>query len=395
MKAYIRQTVTTLSEERGLYDVDLVLRTDTMDTGVKSKRAKKKQRNNPQKQKLNDNASRRHFARLVEHNFEAGDYFTSVTFPPAMPNEERKRRFNNYLQRLKYLYRKNGLIWKAMFVRGYGEENGMLHFHLLLPSYNGKITEAEIIAAWAKDKTLSANCCNIDAIGLDEDNLVAIEWYMSKERNNEWRVTIDPNERVWERVGDIKEPPQTIIGSPDDASISEDTNPLKQAKSLKDMDEIQMAKTNDELEAVLKKMYSGYDVEVMYDAVGKSEGYGIPYAHFRLMEKNKKPDPNTNDEVFKISDMASVTDVLLNETNNSGVYHKPEPNWFANAETTETDFREMLAKVRTGDLVECDLSTAQGQIIWKLLYTLNAYGDSFNHAREGSVRIHREAAEAL
>lgn len=343
MKAYIRQTVTTLSEERGIYDVDLVLRTDTMDAGVKSKRAKKKQRNNPQKQKLNDNASRIHFSRLVEHNFEAGDYFTAVTFPPAMPNEERKRRFNNYLQRLAYLYRKHDLTWKAMYVREYGEENGMLHFHLLLPSY-GKITYAEIIAVWAKDKALSANCCNIDEIGLDDDNLAAISWYMSKERNNEWRETIDPNERVWERVGDIKEPPQTIIGTPDDATVSEDTNPLKQAKSLKDMDEIQTAKANDELKAVLRKMYSGYDVEVSYDAVGKSEGYDIPYAHFRLTDKSKKSADHE-----KISDMVSVTDVLLNETNNSGVYHKPEPNWFANSETTETDFREMYALNEYGD----------------------------------------------
>lgn len=82
--------------------------------------------------KNNSKIARRNFICYVLENFTPKDYCVTLTFPADTVDEIRYREMKKCIERIRYLYGKHNAILKFILVWGRGEENNMLHCHILI-----------------------------------------------------------------------------------------------------------------------------------------------------------------------------------------------------------------------------------------------------------------------
>ena len=82
--------------------------------------------------KNNDKIARRNFICYILENFTPDDYCVTLTFPSEMQDEERYREVQRCIERLRNLYKKYESELKFIHVWGRGEQQGMLHCHMLI-----------------------------------------------------------------------------------------------------------------------------------------------------------------------------------------------------------------------------------------------------------------------
>ena len=149
---------------------------------IKEKESKKKQKN------LNDKNAKKQLIRLLNTNFTKKDLHVTLTYtkdnlPKSL--DEAKKDVTNFIRRLNYYIKKNGLgELKYIAVIEYkeqkeGKKEIRMHHHLVI---NGIVDRDEIEGIWKKGRA------NADRLKPDEFGLEGLARYVSKDPqgNKRW-----------------------------------------------------------------------------------------------------------------------------------------------------------------------------------------------------------------
>lgn len=224
---------------------------------VRKSRRRKTRASPPKIKKLNDSYSRKYFEWLVQNNFTEKDYHITLTFANAPPNKETaKKLLDNYIRRLRRLYKKKGAVFKYIYVRE-GKINGRtrLHYHIIV-SGNG-VSRDEVEGLWHE------GWANADRLQFTERGLTNLVGYLMKSQKY-----AEKDERCWNCSQNMIRPDEII----DDDKITK-----RRMKKL-----IEAARNN-EAEKYLGCIYKGWCV--IYCDVGENPVTGRPYARIKLLRR--------------------------------------------------------------------------------------------------------------
>lgn len=158
-------------------------------TGVK-KKSSKAQKN------LNDKNARKRLKRLINSNFNNGDYWITFTYTSEHQPETvvaAQKDMKNYIRRVNYRRKKQGIkSAKYIYITEQGEKNKKIHHHLIME----KGLEADILESlWKKGRRN-----NIRRISEDKNGLTGLSNYLSK----------DPKGRKrWHSSNNLKKPKES------------------------------------------------------------------------------------------------------------------------------------------------------------------------------------------
>lgn len=212
----------------------------------------------PKNKSLNDKHSREMFEWVIHNNFSKVDYSVTLTFEDVPTDKDGKRMFDNYIKRLRRLYKKNGLRLDYVAVTEEGANNKRLHYHLILNSGNGVIKRDDIENLWKE------GYCNVDRLQPNESGLLDLCYYLEKSQKNAAK-----HKRAWTCSTHLKHP-----------EITADNNKITREK----MRTIQDAARNDEVKQEIEKIYNGWKC-IGIPEIGINEITGRKYAHFKLIRK--------------------------------------------------------------------------------------------------------------
>lgn len=197
-------------------EVDIYPYAKTQEESRKRKRAKKKKESAPKQKNLNDKNARRYLTRLSNANFTEEDLhvtctYTDKTLPDSI--EEAEQTIGNYLRRVAYHRKKNGLDpLKYILVTEYTvnketDKPKRMHHHIIM---NGGISRDDVEDLWrVKRKGERIGRINADRLQPDENGLAALANYLSKEphrkkrwsssRNLEKPIQAPPNDHKYSK----------------------------------------------------------------------------------------------------------------------------------------------------------------------------------------------------
>ncbi len=140
--------------------------------------SKLKKKNNKAQKKLNDKNARKRLERLINSNFEDGDFWITLTYDNKhLPNsiDDAVKNMRNYLRKINYRRKKLGLKnAKYIYITEYSnEKNIRCHHHLILEK--GMSMDA-IELCWIYGKRN-----NIRKVDPDEDGLTGLAKYLTKD----------------------------------------------------------------------------------------------------------------------------------------------------------------------------------------------------------------------
>lgn len=145
-------------EAGNFLDVKIYTRTWEQEKVCKEKRVRRKPMTEPAQKIGNEKARRKYGKLLLYANFGEGDYYATGTFRkeslPKSPKDG-KRVLENYLGKLKRLYKSHGLELKYMmfteydYTEGEGFKNKRFHVHLVL---NAGVDRDEIENCFSKGR---------------------------------------------------------------------------------------------------------------------------------------------------------------------------------------------------------------------------------------------------
>ncbi len=211
----------------------------------------------PKNKSLNDKHSRDMFEWLVQNNFSKDDYSATLTFADEPTNKAGKRLLDNFIKRLRRLYRKKGLRLDYVAVTEGRASDNRLHYHLILNSGNRKIIRDEIEKLWHE------GYCNVDRLQPNESGLTELCRYLEKSQKNAAK-----HKRAWTCSTHLKRPDIII----DDNAISR-----------KRMRTIQNAARNDNIKSEVEKIYKNWTC--LDSEIGVNEVTGRQFARFKLIKK--------------------------------------------------------------------------------------------------------------
>ena len=141
---------------------------------------------------LNEKRSKRRFVRIVHRNFSALDYALHLTYDDFnMPSDEMtaKKNLQNFMRRLKRLYKKHDIELKYISVTEKGKKSNRLHHHLII---SGGVSRDEIELLWKMGRA------NTKRLQFDDNGVAGLSHYITKQalfyrRWNGSKNLIDPD----------------------------------------------------------------------------------------------------------------------------------------------------------------------------------------------------------
>ena len=185
-------------------EVDIIPRSRT-EVVEKGKRHKKKKLSPPKQKNLNEKNARRYFIQLANTNFGKGDLQVHPTYSDdELPEtiEDAEREVRNYLRRVDYKRKKEGLDpLKYLLVTEYqtegeGEKPIRIHHHIMM---NAGLDRDTVEALWSRRKKKgekhkkSIGFVNADRLQPDEYGLEAISRYLMKNPKGKKRWSSSKN----------------------------------------------------------------------------------------------------------------------------------------------------------------------------------------------------------
>lgn len=152
MRSFVREK--TIHAGKDYKEVSLFIRTSEQEKANRRTRRKKKKISRPAQKNLNDKNSKQYAKWLLYANFKENDYYIHLTykdkFLPKTP-EDAKKVVDNYLKRLRRLYRKHEMELKYMWFTEfqYDDDTGYIkriHHHVVV---NSGPTRDEVEGCWS------------------------------------------------------------------------------------------------------------------------------------------------------------------------------------------------------------------------------------------------------
>ena len=240
--------------------VDWIVYSDEEQQAVRKPRRSKTRASPPKIKNLNDSYSRKYFEWLLNNNFGDKDYHVTLTFANAPADKKQaKREFDNYIKRLRRLYKKKGAVFKYLYVTGHATKKGRMHYHIVM---SGGVLRDEIEDLWhlgyANADRLRAGY--VDADQMNEPRLFALSNYLTRSQGK-----AEKYERTWNCSQNLKRPDK----------ITDDIRITKQR-----MRKLLEAARNDEAKKYLERIYKGW--RVVDCDIGENSVTGRPYAYIKL-----------------------------------------------------------------------------------------------------------------
>lgn len=246
-------------------EVDWFLYSEEEQEAVRRTRRTKTRASPPKVKQMNKAYSRKYFRWLFFNNFEVGDYYLTLTFSEDnLPKtfEETKRKVDNYIKRLRRMYRKNGVELKYLLVYEGRHSKSRLHWHLILNG--GAVINRDLI-----EKMWDCGRANNDRLQLKGEKLFfCLSQYLRKEQ-----AKAEKNERSWSASQNLLRPEKNPSLITDDYKISK-----------RRMRKLQEAAKHDEVQPFVEKIYKGF--ELVHYTIGTNEVTGRPFARLRLQRRN-------------------------------------------------------------------------------------------------------------
>lgn len=203
MRTFIREKKIFCGPE--FLEVDLYPYTEEQKRATKGKRSKKEAVTPPKQMNLNDKNARRYLTQLSNTNFGEADLHTTATYSKAnLPAsvEEAEKEIRNYLRRVDYKRRKEGLPpLKYILVTAYstgkdGEKPTRIHHHIFM---SGGLDRDIVEDLWRKRKRKGQKkgdkigFINADRIQPDENGVAALCEYLAKQAKGKKRWSSSQN----------------------------------------------------------------------------------------------------------------------------------------------------------------------------------------------------------
>ena len=182
------------------------------------KRAGKRNPSTEMQKKLNERNAKRKLSRLVHCNFRPRDYAVTFTYEDGRcpeTEQEAKKQIQSFLRRARYLYKKQELCLKYIWVMERAESTGRIHFHAIM---SGGVDRTQLEELWghgyANIQSLKFNGNGIEGLVqyiLKDKPLTYRRWSCSKnldkpvERQNDSRITFRRAKRLFEAYCDYEE----------------------------------------------------------------------------------------------------------------------------------------------------------------------------------------------
>lgn len=216
-------------------------------------------------EKLNQVNREKELTRVIRENFLAGDYVIHLTWAGQVDQERAKKDIRNFLLWLKRKYGKAGVEFRYVLSMEYGQENGKLHAHMIVPK---GIERDEIEDYWRERHGF----CNCDRLQADESGGQKLAAYISKPR----KVSKDGTEwffKSWSGSRNLIRPEPRQI----DGQISMD-----------ELEKIGEAVDNGTAYLEFERRFPGY--ELIRAVTYRNEINRGVYVHFEMRRKRgKKP----------------------------------------------------------------------------------------------------------
>lgn len=139
------------------------------------RKAKYKETNEYQK-RLNDKNSANALSRLINLNFTENDYALHLTYAqenlPASP-EEAQKNIQNFIRRLKRVYKKQGAELKYIHVTEKGEQSDRVHHHLII---SGGVDRTTIENVW------NLGYANTRTLQFNKSGCIGLATYVTKQK---------------------------------------------------------------------------------------------------------------------------------------------------------------------------------------------------------------------
>ena len=203
-------------------EVDLYPYTEAQKQAAKGTRSKKEKVTQPKQMNLNDKNAKRYFTQLGNTNFGADDLHVTLTYnKTSLPAtiEEAEREVANYLNRVKYARKKQGLPpLKYMLVTECktGKDNEKptrIHHHIIM---NGGLDRDRLENLWRKRKKRGQKqgdkigFSNADRLQPQGNGIEALCMYLTKSPTGKKRWSSSQNlEKPADEIKDPGEPPRT------------------------------------------------------------------------------------------------------------------------------------------------------------------------------------------
>ncbi|MCT8975523.1 hypothetical protein N4T77_02815 [Clostridium sp. CX1] len=214
----------TFTREKKIYcgdnhiEVDIYTYTKTQEEASRrGKRSKKRKESEPKQKNLNDKNAKRYFIQLVNTNFDERDLHVTATYKDKfLPEtlEEAEREISNYLRRISYRRKKEGLEpLKYILVTEYITEKDekkpvRIHHHLFM---NGGLDRDIVEELWSKRKQKGQKkgerigYINADRLQPDENGAEALCRYLTKFTNRKKRWSSSQNlKKPYSRTNDYR-----------------------------------------------------------------------------------------------------------------------------------------------------------------------------------------------
>lgn len=248
-------------------EIDWFVYSEQEQEAVRRTRRTKSRASPPKVKKMNDKYSARYFQWLFFNNFEVGDYHLTLTFAPKyLPDsfDKAKREVDNFIKRLRRMYRKNGIELKYLLVYEGRHSRSRLHWHMIING--GKVVDRDSVEEiWKLGKA------NADRLRLQGEKVFFdLSGYLVKEKGK-----AEKNERSWSASQNLLRPEKNPSLVTDDYRISK-----------KRMRQVQEAARNNDtpgIKKLVESIYKGF--ELVDDHIGTNEVTGRPFARFCLRRK--------------------------------------------------------------------------------------------------------------
>ena len=230
------------------------------------KRAKKTKATEPKVKKMNDEYSRQYFRLLLNGNFSPGDYQMYLSYDEEHRPADRKasiRDRQNFIERLKTLYKKLGVEFKWIAITETGVKSGRIHHHVVIPGgsdvIRGGIDRNLLEKKWGKGHANSKRLQKCSDRWMND-----LAAYLMKSKKNS-----EKGERTWGKSQNLVKPDVRICD-----------NDRINRKRLRELVE---SRNNDDVKLAAERIYKGYrliDWRVEFNLVT-----GLPFAKLIMVKR--------------------------------------------------------------------------------------------------------------
>lgn len=148
---------------------------------------------------LNEKNSRKMCERVINENFTDRDIWATLTYtednaPGSF--EEAQKNMQNYIRRLNYFRKKNGLpALRYVYVTEYGKQNGHCHHHIVL---DGDMSMDTVESLWKLGRRNE-----VRRLKKDENGLTGMAQYITKEKKQK-------SQKKWTASKGLRKPAETV-----------------------------------------------------------------------------------------------------------------------------------------------------------------------------------------